>query len=215
MVEPIQGEGGIYIADVKFLKSLRKICNKFNAVLIYDEIQCGMGRTGELFAYKHFGVEPDVITLAKSLANGLPLGATIIKGKHVGALTYGDHGSTFGGNPVASAAAIATLKALDGKMLTRAKKLGKHFISELDRLMWDFPKIVKEIRGVGLMIGIELQGKAKKSGSKIVQECAKNGLIINCTRQTVLRFLPPFIITEKDIDSALEILRVEFKKMFR
>lgn len=207
MVEPVLGEGGIYPADKNFLKGLRILCNRFNALLIFDEIQCGMGRTGKLFAYQYYNVEPDIITMAKSIANGLPLGVTLVRKKYEKVMTYGDHGSTFGGNPVSCAAAISTIKLIDDKMLSHVTEMGNYFRGKLDCLQSDYPEIIKEVRQIGLMAGLELQEKSKLTGGDIVLECAKKGLIINCTQQKILRFLPPFSVNSRNIDPVLKTLR--------
>jgi len=206
IVEPVQGEGGVYPAEKKFLEELRQLCNKNKLLLIFDEVQCGMGRTGSLFAYQHYGVEPDMFTLAKSIANGLPLGVTVVKEKYSDVFEKGDHGSTFGGNPVSCAAAIETIKQIDDPFLMKnVSELGKYFIQKLIDLKNKFPEKIKEVRGVGLMVGLELFEK----GNEIVEKCADAnplGIIINCTQEKVLRFLPPFLITKKDIDYVVKTL---------
>jgi predicted acetylornithine/succinylornithine family transaminase len=201
IIELIQGEGGLFTADKKFIKELRSVCDKNNLLLIFDEIQCGMGRSGKFYAFEHYGVKPDVITLAKSLANGLPLGATIAGKKCAEAFTYGDHGSTFGGNPVSCAAALAVLKIMNGSFLKNVAELSKYLNLKLEALKKKYP-VIKEIRGIGLMCGIDLC----VAGKDIVSYCLDKGLIINCTHDTVLRLLPPLTITKKDIDSAVKII---------
>ncbi|OGS27333.1 MAG: hypothetical protein A2297_08230 [Elusimicrobia bacterium RIFOXYB2_FULL_48_7] len=210
IIEPVQGEGGVYAADKKFLQGLRSLCDKHKLLLIFDEIQCGLGRTGKLFAYRYFGVKPDVITLAKSIASGLPLGVTLVNEKYSGVLQYGDHGSTFGGCLVSCAAAIETLSLLDSrKVLANVVKTGRYLESRLSGLKRKYPCIIKEIRGLGLMLGLELN----IDGAKIVEECLHKGLIINCTQGKTLRFLPPFTINKKDVDSAVGILDGIFGKI--
>jgi predicted acetylornithine/succinylornithine family transaminase len=201
IIEPIQGEGGIVLAQESFLKDLRKICDENNLLLIFDEIQCGMGRTGKFYAFENFNVLPDIVTLAKSIANGLPLGATIVSDKCENIFSYGDHGSTFGGNPVSCAAALAVLKIMDKNFLKNVIKLSQYFFEKLSELKNQFPKI-KEIRAMGLMIGLQLD----EPGADIVSECLKKGLIINCTQGNVIRLLPPLTINKKDIDMAIDIL---------
>ncbi|MBN1384532.1 MAG: aspartate aminotransferase family protein [Elusimicrobia bacterium] len=202
MIEPVQGESGVHPASKDFLKGLKKLCKKNNLLLIFDEIQCGLGRTGKIFAYKNYGVEPDILTLAKSLGGGLPVAATIAKSNIAKALGYGSHGSTFGGNPVCCAAVIEVLKTVNNKKLLRnIEENGKYFILQLKNLQKKY-KIIKEIRGIGLMIGIELN----IPGKDIVGKCFQKGLLINCTQENVLRFLPPFSIGKKDIDTAISIL---------
>ncbi len=206
IIEPIQGEGGITPADKKFLKELREVCDKNNILLIFDEIQCGMGRTGKFYAFEHYGVKPDIVTLAKSLANGLPLGATVANKKCSEIFTYGDHGSTFGGNPVSCAAAISVLKQMDGNFLKGVFEKSKYLNSKLSGLKKKY-SIIKEIRGIGLMIGIDLEIE----GKDIVSYCLSKGLIINCTHNTVLRLLPPLTITKNDIDFTIKILEEALK----
>ena len=202
LIEPVQGESGIYPADKTFLKELRALCDKNDLLLIFDEIQCGLGRTGRLFAYESYGVVPDIMTLAKSLGGGLPIGATIAKEKAASCFKYGDHGSTFGGNPICCAAAIEVLKILrDKKLLKHIADTGKYFINRLTMLK-EKHTVIKEIRGMGFMIGVELNVK----GSEIVSKCFEKGLLINCTKEKTLRFLPPFIICKSDIDRTINIL---------
>ncbi|MCL2335151.1 MAG: aspartate aminotransferase family protein [Endomicrobia bacterium] len=206
IVEPVQGEGGVFTADKKFLKELRSLCDQKNLLLIFDEVQSGMGRTGKFFAFEHYGVKPDVVTLAKSIANGLPLGAAIACGKAAEVFTYGDHGSTFGGNPVCCAAALAVLKQMTPALLKKSLQTSKYLREKLGVLKEKYP-LIKEIRGTGLLVGIDLSAP----GGDIVNYCLKKGLIINCTHDTVLRLLPPLTITKKDVDSAIKILEDAFK----
>jgi acetylornithine/N-succinyldiaminopimelate aminotransferase len=201
IAEPVQGEGGLFTATKEFLKELRSVCVKNNLLLIFDEIQCGAGRTGKFFAYENYGVKPDVVTLAKSIANGLPLGAALACGKAAEVFTYGDHGSTFGGNPVSCAAASAVMKVMTPAFLKKSLQTAEYLREKLDKLKSKYG-IIKEIRGLGLMLGMDLT----VPGGEIVSYCLKKGLIINCTHDTVLRFLPPLIITKKDVDFAVKIL---------
>ncbi|MFH1379489.1 MAG: aspartate aminotransferase family protein [bacterium] len=201
IVEPVQGEGGIFSAQRKFIKELRAVCSKLNILLIFDEIQSGLGKTGTMFAYEHYGIKPDVMTLAKSLGGGLPIGATITSPKVSRIFSRGDHGSTFGGNPVACAAGISVLKLLTPALLRNVVSQGKYFISKLNQLK-ESHTIIKEVRGIGLMIGMELN----KPGAEIVEKCQKKGLLVNCTQGNILRFLPPLDITKKDIDYAVKIM---------
>lgn len=201
IIEPIQGEGGVVVAGKKFLKKLRALCNEKNLLLIFDEIQSGMGRTGKFYAFENYGVKPDIVTLAKSLANGLPIGAAVANKKCAEVFTYGDHGSTFGGNPVSCAAALAVLKQMNSKFLNNSLGAAKYFYSKLNELKKKY-SVIKEVRGIGLMIGVELN----KSGKDIAAYCLRKGLIINCTQETVLRILPPLIITKKDVDAAVKII---------
>ncbi|MCB4792675.1 MAG: aspartate aminotransferase family protein [Elusimicrobia bacterium] len=208
LIEPVQGEGGVYPASKEFLKGLKKLCKKHGLMLIFDEIQTGIGRTGELFAYKHYGVVPDVITLAKSLAGGLPIAATVVNKKYESVFSYGDHGSTFGGNLVPCSAALEVLDIITPRLLSNTRNIGKYFIEKLIKLKqkYDF---VKEIRGLGLMIGLELAF----NGRDIVKSCQDKGLIINCTNDNVLRFLPPLTINKTDVDKAVSILDDIFGKL--
>jgi predicted acetylornithine/succinylornithine family transaminase len=206
MIEPFQCEGGMIPAKKDFLKQLRQLCDKNDLLLIFDEVQCGMGRTGKLFAWQHYGVKPDVFTLAKSIANGLPLGAVISDKKTANLFVLGDHGSTFGGNPVACAAAVAVLKQMNPKLLKEVSAKADYFVKKLNELKKKYPS-VKEIRNIGLLIGVELDFAAKD----IVEFCLNKGLIINSPKENVLRFLPPFVITKKDIDFAIKILEDALK----
>jgi len=209
MVEPIQGEGGVNCPSEGYLKALREICDENRLLLIFDEIQVGMGRTGKLFAYEHEGVEPDLLTLAKSLAGGVPIGALLIKKEIADSFTPGDHASTFGGNPLASAAGVAALTAiLEEGMLENCQKMGDYFLSELDTMKNKFP-FIKEVRGKGLILGMEL----KIDGSSIVKEMLRKRVLINCTMGNVLRFLPPLIVTQEEIDRVVTALVEVFENV--
>ncbi|MEA3305703.1 MAG: aspartate aminotransferase family protein, partial [Candidatus Omnitrophota bacterium] len=178
MVEPIQGEGGINVADKPYLEKLRKLCDEKGMLLIFDEVQTGMGRTGEMFCYKNYGVRPDVMTLAKSLGSGMPVGAAAASKKIADTLPPGSHASTFGGSPLVCAAAIATFEAIEKKgLLDNAKKMGQYLRRELENLKSDF-SFIKRIRGMALMLGVELT----IDGTKIYEECFKRKLLINCTQ---------------------------------
>ena len=206
MIELVQGEGGINIADKKFVKDLRKLCDDKNLLLICDEIQCGLARTGKTFAWQYYGIKPDIFTLAKAIANGLPLGAVVADKKVAEVFNYGDHGSTFGGNPVSCAAAVATLKLITPKLLKDITDKSKYFVKKLNELKKKF-SCIKEVRNLGLLVGVELDF----AGKDIVEFCIAKGLLINCTQGNVLRFLPPFVITKKDIDKAIKILEDAIK----
>jgi acetylornithine/succinyldiaminopimelate/putrescine aminotransferase len=209
MVEPIQGEGGVNCPSEGYLKALREICDENRLLLIFDEVQVGMGRTGKLFAYEHEGVEPDILTLAKSLAGGVPIGALLIQKEIADSFKPGDHASTFGGNPLASAAGVAALTAiLEEGMLENCRKMGNHFLSELDKMKDLFP-FIKEVRGKGLILGMEL----KIDGSSIVKEMLKKRILINCTMGNVLRFLPPLIVSKEEIDQVVEALVEVFENV--
>ncbi|HAX61276.1 MAG TPA: aspartate aminotransferase family protein, partial [Elusimicrobia bacterium] len=202
IVEPVQGEGGVYPAKKEFLIGLRKLCNENKLLLIFDEIQCGLGRTGKIFAFKNYGVIPDILTIAKSLGGGLPVAATIAKNKVAEIFSFGDHGSTFGGNSVCCAAGIEVLKIVSNKkLLKNVKEVGNYFLSELRKLREKYD-VIKDVRGFGLMLGAEL----KINGKEIVSKCLQKGLLINCTQDNVLRFLPPLNINKKDVDIAVSIL---------
>ncbi len=202
MVEPVQGEGGLNVASQDFLRGLRQLCDEKGILLILDEVQCGLGRTGELFAYQHYGIEPDIMTLAKPLAGGMPIGATLAKEEIASFFEPGNHASTFGGNPVVCSAALAFLKVVKEEgLIEGAREKGEYFRKELEKLREAFPSI-KEIRGKGLMIGLELAF----DGKDIVVKCRQKGLLINCTADNILRFLPPLIVRKKDIDEAVKIL---------
>lgn len=203
LVEPIQGEGGVKIATQEFIKGLRELCNKEGILLIFDEIQCGLGRTGKMFTYEYYSVEPDILTIAKSLGGGIPIGAFIAKDKIASSFKPGDHGTTFGGNPVACAMAIAFIKVLEEKdLIGKCQKKGEYFKDKLKGLKEKYPEKIEEVRGLGLMVGMEL----KEEGQEIVKKCAEEGVLINCAAKKVLRFLPPLIVEEKEIDYLIEIL---------
>ncbi len=206
MIELVQGEGGINIADKKFVKDLRKLCDENNLLLICDEIQCGMARTGKPFAWQHYGIKPDIFTLAKAIANGLPLGAVVADKKVAEVFNYGDHGSTFGGNPVSCSAAVATIKQMTPKLLKDISDKAKYFVKKLNELKKKY-SCIKDVRNLGLLVGVELDF----TGKDIVEFCIEKGLLLNCTQGNVLRFLPPFVITKKDIDKAIKILEVALK----
>jgi predicted acetylornithine/succinylornithine family transaminase len=202
LVEPIQGEGGINVPDEDYLRGLRDLCDRRGLLLIFDEVQTGMGRTGKLFGYEHFGVTPDIMTLAKALGGGLPLGAMLAREGVAKSFMPGSHASTFGGNPLACSAALAVLQSLlKGGALRNCVKMGKAFVDGLGRLRDRFP-FVKNIRGKGLMLGLELE----MEGTKIVEACMQEGLLINCTAYKVLRFVPPLTIKQKEIERGLGIL---------
>lgn len=206
MLETIQGEGGVFPPKDDYLKKVRALCDKFGALLILDEIQSGMGRSGKFFAYEKYGIKPDIVTLAKGLAGGVPIGAFIVTEKVAQAFKPGDHGTTFGGNPLACAAANVVLDTIpQEKFLAHVEEIGNYFKSKLIDLQKKYPDQIVEVRGEGLILGLQL-GKPKKSGTEIVNECMRRGAIINCTVGTVLRFIPPLIITEQHVDEVIKIL---------
>jgi len=202
LVEPIQAEGGVIVANEIYMLGLREICDQRGLLLIFDEVQTGMGRTGKLFGYEHFGVKPDIMTLAKALGGGLPLGAMLAREEIAGSFVAGSHASTFGGNPVSCAAGLAVMNALikDG-VLKNCVQMGKYFVKGLEVLKKRFP-FIREIRGKGLLLGLELTIE----GNKIAEACMQEGLLINCTASKVLRFAPPLTITKREIDRGLAIL---------
>jgi acetylornithine/N-succinyldiaminopimelate aminotransferase len=202
MLEPIQGEGGVNIPDENYLASVREICDRHGILLILDEVQTGMGRTGKLFAYESSGIKPDIMTLAKALGNGLPVGAMLATDKIAKAFVPGNHASTFGGNPLAMAAANAVLNTiLQEGILDNCRKIGDYFLSELKKLQQKH-KIIREVRGKGLMLAAKLDIEA----GEIVNECLQKGLLINSTGGKTLRFVPPLIITTQDVDHAIKVL---------
>lgn len=202
MLELIQGEGGINVAGKDFVLSLRKICDEKNLLLIIDEVQTGVGRTGKYFCYQHYGVNPDIMTMAKALGGGLPIGAMIVKKEISDTLQPGMHASTFGGGPVICKAALAVLLAIQKeKLLNNCQEMGEYLFSKLNGLKEKHNQI-KEVRGLGLMAGVELN----VLGSPIIQKCIEKGLLINCTHDKVLRLMPALNITKKEIDKAVKIM---------
>lgn len=211
MLEPIQGEAGIIMPEAGYLKEVRQLCDNHDLLLIFDEIQTGMGRTGKLFAYEHFNVKPDIITLAKGLGGGVAIGAVLAKESVALSFQPGSHAATFGGNPLSCAAAIATIETLlaDGFILDNCKRVGKYFMKRLEKLKKEFSSIILDVRGLGLMIGVELSNPC----DSIVRDCLERGLLVNCTGGTVLRFTPPLIVTEKEIDILIDLLEEIFGKI--
>ncbi|OHE23194.1 MAG: acetylornithine aminotransferase [Syntrophus sp. GWC2_56_31] len=202
MVEPIQGEGGVIIPAPGYLPGIRRICDQRGLLMIVDEVQTGMGRTGTLFACEAEEVVPDMITLAKAMGNGFPIGALLAVERIAAAFVPGSHGSTFGGNPLATAAGIAVLETFfDEGILDNCRRVGAYFLERLAELKAKNAK-VKEVRGKGLIIALELT----VPGADIVLECLKRGLLINCTGGNVLRFVPPLILTKTNVDKAVGIL---------
>ena len=203
MLEAIQGEGGVHVPDPDYLPKVRALCDKYNAVLIFDEVQCGMGRTGTFFGCQQFGVKPDIVTLAKGLAGGVPIGAFMATDKVASAFHAGDHGSTFGGNPLACASACVVLDALiDGNLMENAKEIGAYLQSKFEEYKAKYPNLIKEVRGRGLILGMELT----RPGREIANECLDYGAIINCTAGNVLRFVPPLNITKAHVDELISVL---------
>lgn len=202
MLEPVQCEGGINIPDKEYMAALRKICDEKDIVLIFDEVQTGMGRSGEMFAFKNFGVTPDVMTLAKALGGGLPIGAAVAREKFQDVLTPGTHASTFGGSPIVCAAALGVFEAIrKEKLLANTNRMASYLKKKLEALKKKH-RMIKEIRNLGLIIGVELSIK----GEDIYSECLKDGLLINCTQESILRIMPPITISKKEADKAISIL---------
>jgi acetylornithine aminotransferase len=202
ILEPVQGEGGVVCPMEGYLQGVRKICNEKDILLIFDEVQVGMGRTGRLFAHEHFGVTPDIMTLAKALGNGLPIGAMLSKEYLSGAFSLGSHATTFGGTPLVTAVAGAVLRSLlyDG-WIDNARNMGEYFKKRLLELK-DRHAVIKDVRGIGLIVGMELD----REGAEIVNACTEKGFLINCTHENVLRFVPPLIVGKKEIDLLVEAL---------
>jgi acetylornithine/N-succinyldiaminopimelate aminotransferase len=201
LVEPIQGEGGINVAQPEFLAAIRQLCDEKGAVMILDEVQTGVGRTGKWFGYQHFQVEPDVMTMAKTLGGGVAIGAMMAKPEIAACLVPGKHASTFGGNCLACAAAIATIETIEeGNLLQHTVEMGAYAQQKL-RALKDKHSVIDHVRGIGLMIGIQLTAP----GAEIVARCLEKCLRINCTHDTVIRFMPPMIVTAEQIDEAVGI----------
>lgn len=212
LLEPIQGEGGVRLPHHNYFKEVRELCNQNNMLLILDEVQTGMGRTGKLFAYEHFGITPDIMTVAKGLGNGVPIGAMLATDKVAAGFQPGNHASTFGGNPLVCAAAVATIETLveDGFILDQCNRMSAYFFEKLEQLKADYPNIIVDIRGKGLLLGAELT----RDGAPIVNACLEKGILINCAAGNVLRFIPPLIVQRKDIDQLAEVLHRIFAKLW-
>lgn len=212
IMEPIQGEGGYIVPPKGFLDAIRRICDEHGILLIFDEIQTGFGRTGKMFAWQHFDVQPDVLTLAKGIANGFPLSALVAKAELMDQWTAGTHGGTYGGNPVACAASLAVIELLEGGLLVNCNRMGAYFVEQLEILKSSYPQI-KEIRGLGLMIGLEfMDAKGKPDSntvSRLKEKALEKGLILlTCgTDKNVIRFIPPTTVNKEEIDQAMSILR--------
>ncbi len=197
LIEPVQGEGGVHPASVHFLRKARELADASGALLVFDEVQCGLGRTGSFFAWQRLGVQPDAVTLAKGLANGLPIGALLVASHAVGAFVPGDHGSTFGGNPVACAAACAVVETLTDELLADVVRKGDALARRLEQL----PSVV-EVRGAGLMLGVELDRVVRD----VVTECLAQGIVVGTAGERVLRLTPPLTITDDELERALTVL---------
>ncbi len=207
MCEPLQGEGGVRPLEVEYLKALQALCRKHDLLFIVDEIQTGIGRTGTFFAYEQLGIEPDIMTVAKALGNGLPIGAMLTRKELAASLVPGTHGSTFGGNPVAAAAAVATLKViLEDGFLAQVREKGEYLQKGLEELAQRFPHLASGARGMGLIRGLVLTEKGVEQGADMVKKLFARGVLINFAGNTSLRFLPPLIISREEIDQLLTAL---------
>ncbi len=213
LIEPIQGEEGIKVADKKFIQELRQIADEKNLLLAFDEVQCGMGRVGHLFAYEYYGVKPDIIASAKAIAGGFPLGACLATAEAASGMTLGVHGTTYGGNPLAMAVADAVLDVmLEKDFLANVRKVGDELKSALQNLQKKFPDVIDEVRGVGLMLGIKINQKIE-SGD-VVKKFIENGLLTIPAGENVIRILPPLIITSAHVAEAISKMEAAFKAVF-
>jgi len=202
MLEPIQGEGGVRCPMDGYLQNVRNLCDEAGILLIFDEIQTGIGRTGKLFAYEHFGITPDIMSLAKALGNGLPIGAMLATEKTAKAFSPGAHASTFGGTPIVTAAALEVLKVIEEEDIVEAgRKTGEYFKEKL-LLLKDKHSVIQDVRGMGLLLGMELS----IPGKSILDQCLEKGFIINCIQDNILRFIPPLTISRDEVDSLVACL---------
>ena len=202
LMEPIQGEGGIRVPGADYLPAVRHLCDESGALLIFDEIQTGMGRTGRLFAHEHFGITPDIMTLAKSLGNGLPIGAMLAKEAVASAFKPGSHASTFGGTPLVTAAALEVVRTIEEEdILIKSMEIGDYFKKQLERIETRHDEVI-DIRGMGLLLGMKL----KTDVAPVVQACLENGFLVNGIQDTILRFAPPLIVTRTEIDALINCL---------
>ncbi len=203
MLEPVQGEGGVNIPDADYLKGVRELCDELNLLLILDEVQTGFGRLGSLWGYQQFGIEPDVMTLAKGLGGGVPIGASMAKDR-AAVFSPGDHGTTFGGNPLVCAAALASFRyILEHKIWEEARTNGDYFLEKLRDLQRKRPELIKEARGRGLLVALEFH---QSSALDVVTRCLERGLILNPMAENAIRFMPPLIVTRDEIDEAVGLL---------
>lgn len=203
VLEPIQGEGGVNVPADDYLSKVRALCDKHGALLIFDEVQTGVGRTGKMFAYEHFGIKPDIVTMAKGLAGGVPIGAFIASDKVASVFHPGDHGSTFGGNPLACAAANAVIDTIEqDNLLVNVTEVGAYLMDKIAQLGAKYPAIIRSVRGKGFMVGVELT----REGRGIVEACLDKKLIINCTAGNVLRLVPSLTIGKQEVDTMIQIL---------
>lgn len=215
LVEPIQGEGGYLVPPKGFLQGLRAMCDEHGILLIFDEVQSGVGRTGKMFASEHFGVAPDIMTLAKGLGSGIPIGAVVARRKIMQQWKRGAHGNTFGGNPIACAAANATMDLVRGGLMANAASVGEHFMDRLREMARDY-KCIGEVRGRGLMIGVEIvesgpdRAPAKALSEAVITRAHQNGLLLLTCGVSTVRFMPPLSVTKAEIDEAVVLLKKSF-----
>jgi acetylornithine/N-succinyldiaminopimelate aminotransferase len=204
LLEPIQGEGGVIMPNKGYLKAVRALCDHLDVLLIFDEIQTGMGRTGKFFAFEQYGLNPDIVTLAKGLGGGVPVGAMLARNPCAAAFKPGDHGSTFGGNPLACAAANAVIDIIEHEgLLARVTEMGAYLGEQLARLVTELPGQVTEVRGRGLLRGIAVTGQP----AQITARCRERGLLVSIAGANVVRFAPPYIIDRAHVDEAVAIVR--------
>lgn len=204
ILETLQGEGGIYPADTAFIQGLRKLCDERDIALILDEIQCGMGRTGTMYAYEHYGIKPDIMTTAKALGCGVPIGAFAAVDKFASAMVAGDHGTTYGGNPLATAAVCKVFELFETeKILEHVQEIAPYLSAALNRLAEKYPAAIKEIRGMGLMLGMELTGI---TAGEIVTKAMERGLVLIAAGTNIVRFVPPLVVQKEHIDKTEQIL---------
>ena len=203
MVESVQGEGGVIPANFDFLQSLQALCNENQILLLCDEVQAGIGRTGEWFGFQNYNIKPDVISLAKGLGNGFPIGAILAKGELANIFKPGNHATTFGGSPLASAVALSVLNTIDNGLLHHTKSIGKYLKEQLSNIVTENKEWMNEVRGIGLMLGIVLNIPAKTFQNMLLE----NGLLTIATAGNILRILPPLIVTKQEIDKSIEIIK--------
>ena len=201
------------LPDENYLKAVRDLCDEHDILLMLDEVQTGMGRTGRLFAHEHYSVTPDIMTIAKGLGGGVPIGAMLATEKVASAFQPGNHATTFGGNPLVCAAAVATLETLleDGFVLDQCNRMSTYLVKNLHKLREEFPGLITDIRGKGLLIGMELT----RDGDPVVRACLEEGVLINCTAGKVLRFIPPLIVQQKEINRLMRVLGEVFTKFMK
>jgi len=209
ILEPVQGEGGIHPVEESYIKQVRELCDEHDILLILDEIQCGIARTGTMFAYQHYGIKPDIVASAKALGGGFPIGAVIAEEEVADAFSHGEHGTTYGGNPLACAASLAALGVIeDEKLQEQAAEKGAYFMDKMRSISRNRDAI-KEVRGLGLMIGVELNFK----GADVVEKMMDRGVLSNCASGNVMRIVPPLIITEKQLDRLIDVLVESIKEV--